>query len=87
MAKNPDVDLKTISELAGHSSVELTAKYYIHSSKEEKINAVESLSFFWNWSDFRYKWLRHSLDCGCLFCEYVYMCGAASLLVSWSGVM
>lgn len=46
MAKNPDVDLKTISELAGHSSVELTAKYYIHSSKEEKINAVESLSFF-----------------------------------------
>ncbi len=46
MAKNPDIDLKTISEPAGHSSVELTAKYYIHSSKEEKINAVESLSFF-----------------------------------------
>lgn len=46
MAKNPDVDLKTISELAGHSSVELTAKYYIHSSKEEKKNAVDNLSFF-----------------------------------------
>lgn len=46
MAKNPEVDLKTIAELAGHSNVELTAKYYIHSSKEEKENAVESLSFF-----------------------------------------
>lgn len=46
MAKNPEVDLKTIAELAGHSNVELTAKYYINSSKEEKENAVESLSFF-----------------------------------------
>lgn len=46
MAKNPEVDLKTIAELAGHSNVELTAKYYIHSSKEEKKNAVESLTFF-----------------------------------------
>lgn len=46
MAKNPDVDLKTISSLAGHSSVELTTRYYINSSKTEKINAVENLSFF-----------------------------------------
>lgn len=46
MAKNPEVDLKTIAELAGHSNVELTAKYYIHSSKEEKKNAVEQLAFF-----------------------------------------
>lgn len=46
MAKNPKVDLKTIAELAGHSNVELTAKYYIHSSKEEKKNAVENLVFF-----------------------------------------
>lgn len=46
MAKNPDIDLKTISAIAGHSSVELTAKYYINSSEEEKRNAVENLSFF-----------------------------------------
>lgn len=46
MAKNPEVDLKTIAELAGHNNVELTAKYYIHSSKEEKKNAVENLTFF-----------------------------------------
>lgn len=46
MAKNPDVDLKTISSLAGHSNVELTAKYYINSSKQEQIDAVESLQLF-----------------------------------------
>lgn len=46
MAKNPDIDLKTISSIAGHSSTELTTKYYIHSSKQEKIDAVDSLTFF-----------------------------------------
>ncbi len=46
LAKNPDVDLKTISAIAGHSSTELTTRYYIHSSKQEQIEAVESLSFF-----------------------------------------
>ena len=46
MAKNPDVDLKTISSIAGHSSTELTTKYYIHSSKQEQIDAVDSLKFF-----------------------------------------
>ena len=46
MAKNPAVDLKTISALAGHSSVELTSRYYIHSSKQEKMQAVDELNFF-----------------------------------------
>lgn len=46
MAKNTDIDLKTISSIAGHSSTELTTKYYINSSKQEQIDAVESLSFF-----------------------------------------
>lgn len=46
MAKNPSVDLKTISALAGHGSIELTAKYYINSSMNEKIDAVENLNFF-----------------------------------------
>lgn len=46
MAKNPAVDLKTISSIAGHSSTELTTKYYINSSKQEQIDAVDSLTFF-----------------------------------------
>lgn len=46
MAKNPEIDLKTISSLAGHSSIELTMKYYINSSKQEKIEAVEKLQLF-----------------------------------------
>lgn len=46
MAKNPDVDLKTISSIAGHSNTELTMKYYINSSKQEQTDAVDSLSFF-----------------------------------------
>lgn len=46
MAKNPNLDLKTISSIAGHSSTELTTRYYINSSAQEKQNAVETLSFF-----------------------------------------
>lgn len=46
MAKNPDIDLKTISSIAGHSSTELTMRYYVNSSKQEQIDAVDSLSFF-----------------------------------------
>lgn len=37
------VPLTTVSKLAGHSSVETTAKFYINSSKEEKIRAVSLL--------------------------------------------
>ena len=46
MAKNPDIDLKTISSIAGHSNTELTMRYYVNSSRQEQINAVETLSFF-----------------------------------------
>lgn len=46
MAKNPNTDLKTIAAIAGHGSIELTARYYINSSKEEKQSAVEELVFF-----------------------------------------
>lgn len=37
------VDLTTVSKLAGHSTVNMTAKFYIQTSREEKQNAVEML--------------------------------------------
>lgn len=37
------VDLTTVSKLAGHSSVNMTAKYYIQTTREDKKNAVELL--------------------------------------------
>lgn len=37
------VPLTTVSKLAGHSSVETTAKFYINISKEEKMRAVSLL--------------------------------------------
>lgn len=37
------VDLTTVSKLAGHSSVSMTAKFYIQTSRQEKMNAVELL--------------------------------------------
>lgn len=37
------VDLTTVSKLAGHGSVNMTAKYYIQTTREEKKNAVELL--------------------------------------------
>ncbi len=46
MAKNSGIDLKTISSIAGHSNTELTMRYYVNSSRQEQINAVEALSFF-----------------------------------------
>lgn len=39
------IDIKTIAELAGHTSVELTARYYVNSSSEQKVNAVDGLMF------------------------------------------
>ncbi|RYG71220.1 integrase [Lentibacillus lipolyticus] len=37
------VDLTTVSKLAGHGSVNMTAKYYIQTTREDKKNAVELL--------------------------------------------
>lgn len=37
------VDLTTVSKLAGHSSVNMTAKFYIQTTREEKMNAVNRL--------------------------------------------
>lgn len=37
------VDITTVSKLAGHSSVNMTAKYYIQTTREDKKNAVELL--------------------------------------------
>ena len=37
------VDIKTVSELLGHSSVDITYKTYIHVIKEQKRAAIASL--------------------------------------------
>ncbi|WP_035284491.1 MULTISPECIES: tyrosine-type recombinase/integrase [unclassified Clostridium] len=37
------IPITTVSKLAGHSSIETTAKFYINSSKEEKMRAVSLL--------------------------------------------
>lgn len=37
------VDLTTVSKLAGHSTVNMTAKFYIQTTREEKQEAVEKL--------------------------------------------
>ena len=37
------VDITTVSQLAGHASIETTNKFYIHTSKETKRNAVDLL--------------------------------------------
>ena len=42
MAKN-GVDLTTIADLAGHSNVSLTARYYVHTSQEDMEEAVEHI--------------------------------------------
>lgn len=44
MAKN-GVDLATIANLAGHSDVKLTAKYYIATQDEDREKAVDRLDF------------------------------------------
>lgn len=43
MLINKGVPLTTVSKLAGHSSVDTTARYYINSSKEDKMRAVKLL--------------------------------------------
>jgi len=37
------VDLTTVSKLAGHSTVNMTAKYYIQTTRKEKLDAVQLL--------------------------------------------
>ncbi|WDH82266.1 tyrosine-type recombinase/integrase [Paenibacillus urinalis] len=37
------VDLTTVSKLAGHSTVNMTAKFYIQTTRQEKQNAVDQL--------------------------------------------
>lgn len=37
------VEISTVSKLAGHAGLNMTVKYYINTSKEEKQNAVEKL--------------------------------------------
>ncbi|RKQ12142.1 tyrosine-type recombinase/integrase [Ureibacillus endophyticus] len=37
------VELSTVSKLAGHAGINMTVKYYINTSKEEKQNAVDLL--------------------------------------------
>lgn len=39
------VDIKTISELLGHSNISITSEIYIHLSPESKVNALKLLSF------------------------------------------
>jgi integrase/recombinase XerD len=36
------VDLPTVSKLAGHSTVNMTAKFYIQTTRQEKQNAVDN---------------------------------------------
>ena len=44
MAKS-GIDLTTIADLAGHSNVELTAKYYVATTQEDREKAVEQINF------------------------------------------
>lgn len=43
MVKN-GVDIKTVAEIAGHSSTDITYKYYVNSNTEDKQNAVDILN-------------------------------------------
>ena len=38
-------ELKALSQIAGHSSIELTMKYYVNTSKEDKERLVSSMNF------------------------------------------
>ena len=41
--QHPERPISTVSKLAGHSSVDTTATFYINSSREEKLKAVNLL--------------------------------------------
>lgn len=40
------MDIKTLSELLGHSSIEITLKLYVHPSYELKKSSIENLVTF-----------------------------------------
>ena len=42
------MDIKTLSEILGHSSIEITLKLYVHPTYEMKKNSIESLVNFMN---------------------------------------
>ena len=42
------MDIKTLSEILGHSSIEMTLKLYVHPSFELKKNSIENLVSFMN---------------------------------------
>ncbi len=42
------MDIKTLSEILGHSSVEITLKLYVHPSYDMKKNSIENLVLFMN---------------------------------------
>lgn len=44
MANTPGVNMKTISEIAGHSKVAFTLQTYTHSNLDDKRNAIEALA-------------------------------------------
>jgi site-specific recombinase XerD len=35
------VDLKTVSDILGHSDISITVNHYLHPSRENKRNAIE----------------------------------------------
>ena len=37
------MDVKTLSEILGHSSIDITLKLYVHPSQELKKNSIENL--------------------------------------------
>lgn len=39
------IDIKSLSEILGHSSVKITLDRYVHISIEEKIKQINKLSF------------------------------------------
>ena len=43
-----EVPLKTVSELLGHSSIEITANTYTHVIPKQKTTAVEKLNYMFN---------------------------------------
>ncbi len=39
------IDIKSLSEILGHSNVNITLNYYVHSSMEQKKKQIELLKY------------------------------------------